>query len=42
MTDYTLRKEFPLMKEQNEAIDFMLQRPYCINALQTRIWENLH
>ena len=35
MTDYTLRKEFPLKPEQNEAIEFMLQKPYCINALQT-------
>lgn len=26
MTDYTLRKEFPLKPEQNEAIEFMLQR----------------
>ena len=33
--DYTLRKEFPLKPEQNEAIEFMLQRPYCVNALQT-------
>ena len=24
--DYTLRKEFPLTKEQNEVIDFMLKR----------------
>jgi len=35
MKDYTLRKEFPLTEEQNQIIDFMLQRPYCINAAQT-------
>jgi len=38
MSDYTLRKEWPLTKEQNEVLDFMLQRKYCINACQTRIW----
>ena len=35
VSDYTLRKEFPLKEEQNEAIEFMLQRPYCVNAMQT-------
>ena len=33
--DYTLRKEFPLTKEQNEVIDYMLKRTKCVNGCQT-------
>ena len=33
--DYTLRKEYPLTKEQNEVLDFMLKRNQAINAAQT-------
>lgn len=35
MTDYTINKEFPLSDMQNEAVDFILKRPFCINACQT-------
>lgn len=35
MIDYTLRKKFPLTKEQNEVIDFMLKRNKAINSCQT-------
>ena len=34
-TDYTLRKDFPLTKEQNEVLDFMLKKTKCINGCQT-------
>lgn len=37
MSNYTLRKEFPLTDEQNEVLDFMLKRNNAINASQTRI-----
>lgn len=33
--DYTLSKEFPLMLEQNEMIDFAIKRPYAIISGQT-------
>jgi len=33
--DYTLRPEWPLTKEQNEVVDFMIHRNKCINACQT-------
>ena len=36
-TDYTLRKDFPLTKEQNEVLDFMLKKTKCINGCQTRL-----
>lgn len=32
--DYTIAKEFPLSADQNEAVEFMLTHPYCINACQ--------
>lgn len=35
MRDYTIRKDFPLTAEQNEVVEFMLQRSKCINACQT-------
>lgn len=35
MKDYTLNPEFPLTAEQNEVVDFLLQRTSCINASQT-------
>lgn len=35
MKDYTLNKQFPLTDEQNEIVDFMLSRNYCVNAAQT-------
>ncbi len=35
MTNYTLRKDFPLTEEQNEVIDFMIHRNKCVNACQT-------
>ena len=35
MKDYTINKTYPLSADQNEAVDFMLNRPYCINACQT-------
>lgn len=35
MKDYTIAKQFPLSQDQNEAVDFMLNRPFCINACQT-------
>ena len=35
MKDYTINKEFPLSAMQNEAVDFMLNHPFCINACQT-------
>lgn len=35
ITDYTLNKDIPLTKVQNEVVDFMLNRPACINACQT-------
>ena len=35
MVDYTLNKEFPLMVEQNEMIDFAIKRPYAIISGQT-------
>lgn len=34
MSDYTLRKDWPLTPEQNEVIDFMIKRNKCINACQ--------
>ena len=33
--DYTLNKQFPLTDDQNEIIEFMLSRNYCVNAAQT-------
>ena len=33
--DYTLVKEFPLMQEQNEMIDFAIKRPYAVISGQT-------
>lgn len=33
--DYTLSKKFPLMKEQNEMIDFAIRRPYAVISGQT-------
>lgn len=35
MKDYTINKSYPLSEMQNEAVDFMLNRPFCINACQT-------
>jgi len=35
MTDYTLIKEFPLMKEQNEMIDFAIRRKEAVISGQT-------
>lgn len=35
MKDYTINKEFNLSDMQNEAVEFMLNRPFCINACQT-------
>lgn len=35
LPDYTLSKEFPLMKEQNEMIDFAIKRPYAVISGQT-------
>lgn len=35
MTDYTLNKQIPLTSVQNNVVEFMLQRPACINACQT-------
>lgn len=34
INDYTINKKFPLSDMQNEAVEFMLNRPYCINACQ--------
>ena len=33
--DYTLAKDFPLMQEQNEMIDFAIKRPYAVISGQT-------
>ena len=41
MKDYTLNKQFPLTDEQNEIVDFMLNRNYCVNAAQKRLSEKL-
>lgn len=35
MTDYTLNKDIPLTSVQNEVVEFMLNRPACVNACQT-------
>lgn len=35
MTDYTINKNYKLSDMQNEAVEFMLNRPFCINACQT-------
>ncbi len=35
MPDYTLSKDYPLMVEQNEMIDFAIKRPYAIISGQT-------
>ena len=35
MNDYTLAKDFPLTKGQNEIIEYMLQRPTAICGAQT-------
>lgn len=40
--DYTLRKEWPLTKEQNEIVDFMIRRTKCVCAAQTRVWKNIY
>ena len=43
VSDYTLRKEFPLTDEQNEIIDFMIRRTKCVCAAQTGFrLKNLH
>lgn len=39
--DYTIAKQFPLTEEQNEIIDYMLQRPSAICAAQTGIGKTL-
>lgn len=41
MLDYTIAKQFPLTDEQNEIIDYMLQRPQAICAAQTGIGKTL-
>lgn len=41
ISNYTLRKEFPLTREQNEVADFMINRNKCVNACQTRTSEKL-
>lgn len=33
--DYTINSNYPLTPEQNELVEFMIQRPACINAAQT-------
>lgn len=35
MKDYTINKNYPLSEMQNEAVDFMINKPFCINACQT-------
>lgn len=35
--DYTINKKFPLSAEQNEVVEFLLQRKYAVNGCQTRI-----
>lgn len=35
MTDYSLNADYPLTSVQNEVVEWMLQRPACINACQT-------
>lgn len=34
--DYTINKQFPLSSEQNEVVEFLLQRKYAVNGCQTR------
>lgn len=34
--DFTLNKKYPLSVEQNEVIEFLLQRKYAVNGCQTR------
>lgn len=34
--DYTINKQFPLSAEQNEVVEFLLQRKYAVNGCQTR------
>lgn len=41
MKDYTLRKEWPLTDDQNEVIEYMLQRNECVNACQTGFGKTL-
>ena len=38
MPNYTLRKDWPLIDDQNEIIDFMIKRPKAVCAAQTRFW----
>lgn len=38
MSNYTLRKDWPLTDDQNEIIDFMIKRPKAVCAAQTRFW----
>ena len=33
--DYTINKKFPLSTEQNEVVEFLLQRKYAVNGCQT-------
>lgn len=35
MQDYTINKQFPLLEEQQDCVDFMLKHAQCINAAQT-------
>ena len=40
--DYTINKKYPLSDDQNEIVEFLLQRPYACNAAQTGLRENLY
>lgn len=40
--DYTINKKFPLSNDQNEIIEFLLQRPQACNAAQTRTGKDLY
>lgn len=33
--DFTLNKKYPLSDDQNEIIEFLLQRKYAVNGAQT-------
>ena len=33
--DYTINKDYPLSEMQNEAVEFMINKPFCINSCQT-------
>ena len=41
MKDYTVVKGYPLVKEQNEAVEFLLNRATAINGLQTGLGKTL-